>query len=295
MPDEQLNNNQLEWSYWFVQNRLKLKNYLISFLVGIIVLSFLYTAWGLIKLYIIDYSSYRKMTLEAPLDYVNYAGVKNANSPVDPAVLDSVAIAQLDGKYDLATKLSNPNARWFVSFDYAFQAPGLTTMPKRGFLLPGEQKYFVNLGAQSQRAFNKATLTINNISWKRLSNFEAFKSERFNFKVTDLNFVSAGQSLLSLKAPISKTTFRLTNQSVYNFWRVPLIVVLYSGNRLAGINYVVLDNVTSGQTLPVEVNWFQSLGPISRSEVMPDLNILDSSVYMPYPAGDSGQQQPSAK
>ena len=138
----------------------------------------------------------------------------------------------------------------------------------------------------SSRPVSQPLVSLTNIRWNKRLNFGPLKQERLNFKVSDLVFVPAGLTTLSGKTPVSKTTFNLTNLSAYNFWKVGVTVVLYTGSQVVGVNYISLEKIMSAQTVPVEVNWFQALGQVTKSEVYVDVNILDDSIYMNFAPGE---------
>lgn len=282
MPDNQQPANDLQTAYWFTTHRLFLRRLLFIFLIGFITITFLYTFWQLIVLYLIQYNSYQQMLLELPLDLVNYQGFNEEDKPRDLVVLSTTVLGGTQNRYDMLVNVSNANPKWYTEFDYQFLSDGLKSQPHHAFILPGEQKYLVDLGVESAKAVRQPIFNITNQKWKKVLNFKETQADKFKFKIDNIGFTSAGLTEISGKVPISKTTFNITNQSAYNFWSVGVYVVLYTGTRIVGVNYITLDKFQSLETRPVEINWFDSLGNVTKTDIVPEVDILDPSVYMEF-------------
>ncbi len=286
MANQDLNARELELSYFVTTRRLLLRKILLGTLGFLIFLFYGITIVGVVRLFFIDYDSYRRMMLELPLDLVNYQGFRETDSPKPFQVLSTtvIPVAQQQ-KYDIIVRISNPNPKWFATFDYQFLAEGLKSQPRQAFILPGEEKYLVDLASMSSKPVRQPIFDIKNLKWHKFLEYENFKKTHLEFKVEDLKFTPASTSEISGKVPVSKTTFNLRNFTAYNFWKVGVYVVLYSGSRVAGANFVTLEQIKSGDVVPVEINWFESLPGITKVDVMPEVNILSSSSYMQFEGG----------
>ena len=81
--------------------------------------------------------------------------------------------------------------------------------------------------------------------------------------------------------PVSTLNFKITNGSAYSYWQVGVYMVLLGPGNVAGANYIALDQFLSGQTREIEMRWYEVLSSVNKVEILPEINVLDSGVYMP--------------
>jgi hypothetical protein len=186
-------------------------------------------------------------------------------------------------KYDLVAKISNTNSNWRVEFDYDFVVDGQALDTKSGFLLPNEEKFLLNLAVDSKVKPRRAEIEINNLRWQRIDphkipDYTVWHDERFNFVFEDVKFSPA---VVRDSLTISRASFSVKNATSYGFWNVGFYILLYRGSSIAGVTYVTISELGSGQTRPVEVSWFEPLSSVTQVKIFPEVNIFDEKVYMP--------------
>jgi hypothetical protein len=204
----------------------------------------------------------------------------------DPLVLSSVTVLARDGHHDLTARIQNPNEKFLGTFEYCFLSAGQTVLCRPGFVLPGEEKQLLALG-QNLTSGADVSLEIRNIVWRRLDahqipDWNAYLASRLNLEVSGLVFNSAEASGLSEQVSLNYLQFSVSNLSAYGYYEAPLNIFLYRGSELAGIQRYVLANLLPGETREVRVSWPGRLAGITRTEVRPDINILDDGAYLKY-------------
>jgi hypothetical protein len=286
---EGITTKQLEIGLWYVEHRQLLKRILASFLILVAAIAWAYTIYGFAYYFTRGISEDEKLTkqlVEASAvghDYVLQLSAKQLFiAPV--GVLKSAG-----NKYDFYVQLRNGNQKWWAEFDYYFAVAGGQTAKTKGFILPLESKYLLALAQEVASRPDTAQLIMENISWHRLNqhqipNWSAFERSHLNIVSTDIKFTPAS-SLLSEKLNLNQLSFKVANQTAFNFWQAGFNILLYGGGALVDVNHYILDDFMSGQERAVEISWPGSLPWVNRVEIAPDINIMKDDIYIPYEGG----------
>lgn len=277
-----LSEQQLKFASWYVYHKILLSKIFIGFLILLNVIFWGYGLYGLTNYYLIDGPRFNQAMRELGR-FPNFSAINAKTEPQSLGVGITEVLSAGKGKYDLAAKVSNSNPVWYAEFDYDFVADGKALPTRHGFILPGEEKFLINLGVESTSRVRQASLELSNLHWQRIDphvipDYSAWKGERFNFVFEDVKFLPA---VIRDTITVSRVTFNAKNLTAYGFWDVGFYIFLYRGSSLAGINYITLEEFLSGQTRPVEVSWFEPLPSVTQVKVVPEVNIFDSKVYMP--------------
>ena len=291
---EGLATKQLEYGLWYVEHKRQLRLALYGFLIFVGAVSWAYTIYGF------AYYLARGMNEDEILakqlvqassighDYVEQVAAKDL-------IIGQVQVLGSSGKYDLFAPVKNDNQKWWVEFTYYFTASGKQTEKTDGYILPGETKYFAALAKDFSYEPSDSRLTIENISWHRINQHEFpdwndYYQKHLMISSTDIKFTPANLSLLSGKLGLNQLSFKVTNQSAYNYWEVGFTILLYNIDRITGINHYVLTDFMSGQTKQIELSWPGNLSQVDRVEITPEINIMKDDIYIPY---EGGVGQPS--
>ena len=268
---QNLTNRELKFSYWYITHKLALRRWLAIFLIIASVLMWFYVIFET-TFYVIDYNleAYNLSRLASGqnsyLDGLETRAPKPLSfSPINILLGD-------DNRRDFFVEAANPNPNWLAVFNYKFTAPDSGGESKWGFILPGEKKYLMGLGLENA----ESGLEIADLRWRRINDFERTKNERLRFNITSEEF----QGGVAPGDPNS-VSFNITNDSAYNYWEVGIQVFLWSGGQLAGVNYITINQLKTGETRKVELNWANRLPRIDSIQVIPDINILDENNIMP--------------
>lgn len=275
---------ELQFASFWVRNRLALRQFGRGALIVVNVLVWGYALWGVLDAFVISYPRESRITQEIAQNQF-LAMQLEANRPKDVRVGTVEVFQGTDQRLDFLAEAINPNTDWWTSFTYQFNVAGEMTTPRAGFILPGQRLYLGEFGFTPQTEGAKSgVLVVNNIRWHRLDpaqvggDYPAWRDRRDQFRTDDVQF-HADQ--LEGVQRVSRSSFTFVNPSAYGFWQVPLIVVLKrSGNRVAATS-VVLDRVLPGESRLVNIDWFERLPGVTETEVIPMVNVIDDSVYLP--------------
>ncbi len=273
---------QLRVASWYVSHKILLKKIFIGFLIFLCVIFWGYGLYGLVNHYFIEGPSFNLAMRELSRG-IDYSAINKILQPKGLELGTTTIFSSGKGRYDFMGKIFNPSSDWRAEFTYNFLVDGAPRPEKNGFILPGEEKYIFDLGAEAPTKPRTATLEIKNFKWQRVDaheipDYTTWQNERINFPVTDLKFTPAA---VGENIPISRASFAVRNATAFSFWNVGFEIFLYRGSSIASVNYVTLEEFRSGQIRSVEVSWFESLPSITQVKVVPEVNIFDAKVYMP--------------
>ncbi len=278
---------ELKEAYWFATHKDLIVRIITIILVLICVTFWSVTVYGLIRYFFIDWASDQQMRYQLTSELIDYDYFRQKNQPHQLSVSGVQIFSLGNNRYDFAARIDNQNEKWAIeSLKYYFVFGGQEERRiKETFILPNENKYLIDLGVESVSRVGDVKLVIESVDWRRIDNdFAAYRDEALNFEFTDVEFVS-GRELKIQNIPLSKTLFTMKNNGPYNFWEGGFYILLYRGNGLVGINYIVRQYIDSGMKENVDVTWYQTLSAPTTVEVIPDINILDSGVFRPIEAG----------
>lgn len=277
---EKFSEQELKAASWYVSHKLLLKKILIGFLIAVSAGLLGYGLYGLVNYYFIEGPAF-----EANINALigSGGGTPASSEPQSAQIGSATILSPGQGKYDLVAKINNPNQDWRLEFDYHFVLDGKVLATKSGFILPGEEKFLIDLGVEAASKPRSAEAEIDNLRWQRIDlheipDYAAWRDERLNFVFEDVKFSPA---VVSGKITTSRASFTAKNMSAYGFWDVGFYILLYRGSSLAGITYVTLQEFASGQTRQVEVSWFEPLSSVTQVKIIPEVNIFDPQVYIP--------------
>lgn len=272
----------MDFGLWFAENRKKFIKMTIIFLIVLSAFFFIYSSYNYIIYFISGDPN---------------AQITDANSPISPRKITSdLEISPLQsfssgGHYDLAAKLKNPNDKFMASFQYCFSQNGKNLACGENFILPKEEKYVLSLAQDLSDGSGGLSFQISNVFWRRIDahkipEWSAFLTNHLDFPVTGLNFYSAAQSGLSDKVNLNTVEFSINNKTPYSYYEVPLDILLFNGSDLVGVQKSIMENYLTGETRAIKLSWAGDLPSVTRTEVKPDINILDDNVYLKYQGGN---------
>ncbi|MFH1226132.1 MAG: hypothetical protein V1684_02535 [bacterium] len=288
LPDRP-SGRQLKLGFWLTANRLLLHQSWVTFLIILSVLVWFYIGYRLIMLFTVEARQLAVAENSLTADLIDYQGYRDRNKPQPLAILGTNALSGSQ-QTDFFAKVKNPNGDWLATFDYRFVSGNDDLAWRDGWLLPGEEKYLLELAVKSGRQGGSPKVEIKNVDWQHLNkhqipDYRSYFQDRFNFEIANINFIAAQESLVSDKVPISRVEFEITNNSAYNFWRVGCQVILKSGSRIMAVNYLALEQLGSGEKRAVSVDWYEQLPRTTQVEIIPEVNILDPAAYFDFEGG----------
>lgn len=271
LPTSEFTDKQLKFSYWYVTNKLLLRKIAIIVLIVVSIIFWLYVFIGLL-IFLLDFEridNQAKQSLFSPAE-TSISAESATPNPID--LSGNLSFPGVDGTFDLASEVRNPNPGWLVEFDYNFRSMSTSSVTQKGFLLPGESKYLMDLGGAS----SDANLEISNINWRRIYQYEKLKEDHYRFAIENQEFIPSAKV-----GDPSRVRFEVVNDSPYGYWDAWVIVGLYSGGNLVSVNRAPLSAIKTGERRIVELNWLQELPGIDGTTIDVDVNFLDGANIMP--------------
>ena len=273
----------LEAGLWWTKNRQNLKVAFIILLVLVGLISWGYTLYGFGYYLLVGMNADNQMITDlvqsktVGQDYLNQGLAKNLS-------LSTVSYLVNGDKYDLYLQISNPNLRWWATFDYCFTRSDGEKSCGSDFILPQGKKYVISLAQSFSSSPNDLTFSFSNFTWNKIDNhriadWNSYQNARLDLVVKDQLFTPAEANAASEKIGLNNLTFNLTDDSAYSFYEVPLDIILTSGTQIVYIDRYTLSDLTSFESRDIKITWPGSIANVTGINITPDLNILDQGVY----------------
>jgi len=275
-----ISNLKLKASYWYVTHKIQLKQGLIVSLIALSIMFYGFSLYrGAMILLVEDKASEQNLAY-LPADFIDYQYFHQANKPKELRVLGFEAIGGRDGQYDFVAKIENSNEKWIAEAVTIQLISNQDVMAEKVvFVYPQTEKYVAFFGQEVNGP--TPALKIDKVDWQRYLEFENFAQPRLKFAISDIDFQSARESGIRGELPVSVLNFKMANDTGYSYWSVGVQMILLSGSKVVGANYLALDQFISQETREVEMRWYESLGGVSQVEILPEVDILDPTSYMP--------------
>lgn len=279
----QLSEDKLKMGYWWVTHKVMVRK-AFSVVLGIVGgLMLAYGGFGFLDWFFGSGVRERAEMGSMTKQWIDYGAFREAGAPKPLVIDDAVMLESGDKTYDFYSTVSNSNLRWWIELEYQFDAAGADIKPSKAYVLPGETKALYALGVKSDSRPGGPSITIINFAWHKVNphmvqpDYATWAQARLRFSIEDVVYAPPAATD---QIAISRASFKVTNDTAYSYWNVGFFVTLYSGNRVAGINYVTISELRSGDERTVEASWFGELPSISRVEVAPEVNIFDDRAYI---------------
>lgn len=272
---------KLNFGLWWVMNVKFFKRTLFWFVVVLGIIGWLYTFVNF-GYYLTVGTNKDEQMLKSMVDVrVNKQNI-DAPSAIETGEVE--VFTGPDNRYDFLVAIKNANPEYYAEFDYAFVVNGTSTAVQSGFILPAEEKSILALGVQWPEGVNTAHISLANISWHRVDRHQipdwaSFKGQHLAFNISEPQFSPAESSGLSEKINVSEIDFSFANNSPYNYYHLPLNILLYSYDRIVGAYQTSLENMGSGEVRKVRLNYSGTIDKVDRVVVVPDLNIMRPDIY----------------
>jgi hypothetical protein len=275
--------NKLEAGLWLARNRRKLNASLVIFLITISVITWAYGIYGLGYYILVGMNNDQRQMRELV-----------ETSAVDPEYLIRTAAQNLivadkgsisgGGNYDFYAEVINPNAEHFGNFNYCFITSGGEENCGGDFILPGQKKVILALGKKISKPFSNLNFAVSGESWRRIDKHEipdwkSFSGERLDISVGNAVFSPAAGADESGKSTLNNLSFTAKNNSAYGYWEAPFTIVLSRGNKPVYVNRYSANDFLSHETRELKISWAGAVGSVNSISIVPDINILDGSVY----------------
>ncbi len=278
---------KLQIGLWYVEHKKQLAYLLKGFLVVISIVSWSYFIYAF-GLYFFkgqkeDDQMINEMVAINSTDSNLMKIMQAQNLKVGSVQILKSAI----GQYDFAVKISNPNSKFYADLTYKFLIDNEELGPFNNFIFPKETKYLLSIDNKLNFIPRRAKLELINVDWSRINphkypNWEEFYQTHINFIIKDKKFIPAHSTKLSEKLPINSLKFTIINNTAYNYWEVDLNIILFSQNKIVGVNKYQLNEFRSGEEREIEMSWPGRMSRVDKIDIIPSVNILNNDIYMPF-------------
>ncbi|XOU95033.1 MAG: hypothetical protein ACNFW9_03135 [Candidatus Kerfeldbacteria bacterium] len=262
----------LKINYFVLANRNDFKKWWMILLIAATVFVVVFTFTNGI-LYAVGTQKHNNLIFSMSKDTIDYNLIKERNIPIPIKSVDTTILSAANGKFDVVAHLMNSNTNWAVeSIEYKFVINGQETEVFTDYIMPQSDKYLTISGVEVSGEGNQVSLALDivKLNWKRVVNDEDLLP--INFSVENIEYssllASNGSIVSSVKADIKNNSFR-------SFWSTKFVVVLYSNDIIAGLDYAYFDKFETGEATLLNSRWDNVSYPITSTVILPDMNLLD--------------------
>ncbi len=261
----------LKINYFFLTNRDDLKKWWVILLIAadVFIVVFVFTNSILFILGIPKQTNYIVAMAQSPIDYT---AIRESSRPKSLEIVNTAALPNANSNYDLIAQINNPNKDWVVeSIKYNFVINGQPTDSLTDFIMPNSDKYLTMLSVPLTSEQNSIALTmeIKEINWSRVPDINKLVS--FDFSFENINY----SSYIANKLTIHNVEAEVINNGFKGFWQTRFIVILYSGDKIAGVNYVYYDEFKAGAKQSLKSQWNYLSLPVTSVVILPDMDLTD--------------------
>ena len=209
-PPFEISNQELKVGYWYVTNRGKIKNIIVTALAVITVGIWIYAGWQAVA-WFNGRRAEAELLNRLSMNYVNFDKYRQNNTPEQLQVGAATIVSAGKGIYDIVAEIKNSNTRWAVlSVSYTFTIEG-KSVNGTSFLLPGENKYLVAFGIPSATEPKQVSVVLGNPNWQRIKDLSAFPKSKLVVSEERVDSLAS----LGSDATGTKLKFKLTKIDLF--------------------------------------------------------------------------------
>lgn len=287
---EGLSLQKMKIGLWFIKNKAFFKSAFLGILalIGLITWPAFFYTFGKYAVY--DIRQDKKMLNElASFQPISHELVLKL-MPKNMIIGIPRVISNIDGQYDFVVEITNPNQKHWANFEYHYEYGRKKTAPKMNFILPEQTKFLIDSGIRSETKISQAEIVVTANNWKRLDtkkipDYGEFYADRINFEFEDVELTAGSASSLTEKMLLNNLDFTLLNESVFNYWHLPINIILRSNSGIIGARQYTIEKVDSGELRTVSLTWPGRLTSAKDIDIEADINIFDPGIYMDYSGG----------
>lgn len=267
---------KLNFGLWLSERRNQITKLVVFALIGLSAFFFIYSSYNYVIYYLDTSSNKGSGVTDLPI-------VTTPKNTVLDLVYSEPKIFENGETFDLVSTLKNPNEKFSAYFEYCFTISEIDTRCTQGFILPQEEKYLTLIGQKSTSTSLTANLSLNKLEWRRIDAHEipdwnSFSTSRLNFSLENIILSAANPSSNDLNS----LSFSITNRTPYSYYEVPLNINFYRGEEIVATNKHIVKIFLAGDKRDVRLSWTGSLSGITRTEIRPEIDLLNENVYLKY-------------
>lgn len=282
--ENDLSLSQMKFGLWLSTNRKRILRIIVIFLIISSATLFTYSSYYYIIYFLYGRQADQELVKALSENLFDVQAYRESTAPqiLQAGPVNTFKVAE---KTDFVLTLKNTNENYYGVFDYCLRDnKEVDVACGHSFILPNSEKYLV-LAAQDVAApTTNLSFQTENIFWQRLNNreipdWDQYLKEHLNIQITNLVYTKPN---FSSRTPLHTVSFTITNNSAYHFAKLPLNIILSNGSSIAGLNVYNLNNLMSLESRDLKISWPAGTERASKVEIIPDVNIIDSQVFLPY-------------
>lgn len=266
---------EMNFGLWIAEHRKLLSHALVVFLILISAFFFIYSTYA----YILYFMS-------GPLDNQPESQVLSPRNIISEMKIGQLESFDRGDYYDLTVSLENTNSNFWADFEYCFYQGQETVYCGNNFLLPSEQRYALALGVElpgnGPLSFRIEDIFWNRINRRQIPNWETFYNERVIFSFENVYLFPPSRSGLSENLRLSSLEFIANNESPYGYYNISFEILLYSGNKLVGIEKHFAKDFLAGEKRLIKMSWPGDTEGVNQVEIRPVINLMKEDNYLRY-------------
>ncbi|MCD4760974.1 hypothetical protein K8R42_03690 [bacterium] len=271
-----LSPKELERSYFFLTHR---RTFIKAFF-GVAILALL-VLYGIMFLNLFGYlraGNCQNVAMALTENVHDWTAYHQQRQPTPIKVMPAQFLALGSRRYNLVAYIENPNPDWSVtSFQYYFVANGQPLPAEIAYINPGESKMILTTGYEAPLPLSNVDVVVSDFKWRR----DEGDLPPIAIVVNNIRFLPAteriqGERIIQLPATVS---WQAENNSLYNLWEINFQIALFSNNKLASVEEIVVRDFFSLEKKDLEAVWTSDLSRITSTEVYPVFNKLDFDNY----------------
>lgn len=267
----------LKTSYWTLSHVKELKKWWAIVLLAAAIFMIVFTITNII-IYIINTSSENSLIAQIASKQVLYQEYKEKNIPQDIEVKETVVIPSLDNMYILVARVENTNSNWAAEqFEYQFIVDNEEVAKGTDSFMPNTDKFLIVSGFRYKGTGipQVIQLTVGDTQWKRIKDIDKFPQADFLIGDIDHEFSTVNETVNTVRVQT-----KVTNRTVYSFWRTKFVILLYSGERMVGVGSVYLDKFRTLEKRDLDITLTSLSDRITNIEIRPDIDLFDDDNFM---------------
>lgn len=282
--DGDLSISQMKFGLWLSTNRKRIIRIIVIFLIISSATLFSYSSYHYVIYFLYGRQADKDLVKSLSENLFDAQAYRESTAP-QILLAGPISSFNVAGKTDFILTLKNTNEKYYGLFDYCLKdAKDIDIACGSSFILPNSEKYLVLTAQDIERPGSTLSFQADNIFWQRLNNREIpdwghYLAERINLQVTDIVYSKPDYNS---RTPMHTVAFKIRNNSAYHFAKLPLDIILSNGSSITGVNVYNLNNLLSSETRDLKISWPAGPERATKVEVIPDVNILDPNVFLPY-------------
>lgn len=278
---ESTNNNlsehELSVAAWLLYHKNGVRKLSLGILFGLIAITWGYFLYATFDTALFSYRDRTRAIRFLTAPSVPLATLHVSASPKDLIVSDPRTIGS-SSQGGVLTTIQNPNTDWVARVSYIVAGTKKQTTTS---IAPADTAYIFSAADNPAITVDKNTTEWQHVNTSNVPDIESYKKAHRNFDIKNPKY--AADLAQDKKTTIYHVSFTATNATPWSYWQVPMLVLVYQGDHVAAALQTVFDTFASGETRNADIVLPSPLGGVSSIEIIPQIDMFDTSVYMPLP------------